>query len=79
MRLLRCRDTFLSPYTSVLHVQSIWAEGDERAQKYKVHQYTSTIAFRLAGDHLLQVKDDLKPFEGTKPTSEILNFDGGME
>lgn len=59
--------------------ESIWAEGDERSKKYKVHQYTSTIAFRLSGDHLRELGSKLDRFEGKRPTQDILNFDGSME
>eukprot|EP00750_Incisomonas_marina_P028960 INCI7015.3.p1 GENE.INCI7015.3~~INCI7015.3.p1 ORF type:complete len:389 (+),score=75.30 INCI7015.3:184-1350(+) len=58
--------------------QSIWAEGDERSKKYKVHQYTSTIAFRLGGDHLREMPSKLAKYQGKKSTYDILNFDGSM-
>ncbi len=62
----------------LLSCKAIWAEGDERSQKYKVHQYTSTIAFRLGGDHLREMTTKLKPFEGKQTTYDVLNFDDSM-
>jgi hypothetical protein len=56
----------------------VWAEGDERSKKYKVHQYTHTLAFRLSGDHLRNIDSAFPQFEGKISTYDALNFDDSM-
>jgi len=59
--------------------ESVWQEGAERAKKYKVHQYTATIALRFGGDRIRDLKRQDNPFEGTLPTYDLLNQYGEMK
>lgn len=59
--------------------ESVWQEGAERAKKYKVHQYTATIALRFGGDRIRELKQQDNPFEGTLPTYDLLNQYGEMK
>lgn len=59
--------------------ETVWQEGAERAKKYKVHQYTATIALRFGGDRIRELKQQDNPFEGTLPTYDLLNQYGEMK
>lgn len=59
--------------------ESVWQEGAERAKKYRVHQYTATIALRFGGDRIRELKKQDNPFEGTLPTYDLLNQYGEMK
>ncbi len=63
--------------------ESIWQEGAERAARFKVHQYTSTIAFRLGGDDWRTslhdgITEETFGSHFYLPSEEILNKFGGM-